>query len=189
MKTNHTNSFLLLLFALFAFAQCKKEHKTPLEQLPPETQTGANTFGCLVNGEVFKPGGAQLSGGSLTAIYQYIQTGTPNGYVFAVSGTNLKENCFYKQIGFGFDSVSMRTGIYFLEKRLNGRGSGEYQEFRCNQSPNLYSTNGLLRGELNLKKFDIINQIASGTFWFKAINSAGDTVSVTEGRFDVRYTR
>jgi len=28
-----------------------------LEQLPPATQTGANTFGCLLNGEAWTPSG------------------------------------------------------------------------------------------------------------------------------------
>ncbi len=44
----------------FSFAQCKKHHpppKTELEKLPPITQTGANTFGCLLNGVAFTPGG------------------------------------------------------------------------------------------------------------------------------------
>jgi hypothetical protein len=31
--------------------------------------------------------------------------------------------------------------------------------------------------------------IASGTFWFTAVNDKGDTVKVTNGRFDVHYTR
>ncbi len=33
-------------------ASCKKE-KTGADGLPPATQTGANTFGCLVNGVLF----------------------------------------------------------------------------------------------------------------------------------------
>jgi hypothetical protein len=51
--------FLLsFLVSLLIVSGCRK-HKTgnPIDQLPPETQTGANTFGCLVNGQVFKPGG------------------------------------------------------------------------------------------------------------------------------------
>ncbi len=47
---------LLLITALFA---CKKDDddQTPIEQLPPATQVGANTAGCLVNGVAFLPKG------------------------------------------------------------------------------------------------------------------------------------
>ena len=44
----------LALLALFTFSQCKK-NKTDEPQLPPETTTGAMTFGCKVNGKVFVP--------------------------------------------------------------------------------------------------------------------------------------
>lgn len=190
MKRITATPILLLITCLLCFAQCKKDKtKTPLEQLPPETQTGANTFGCLINGQVFRPGGAQLSGGSLNAIYQHIFPSTPSGYIFGISAKNNQEQCKLRQIGFAFDSVSMRVAVYQLEKRVNGKGAGVYQEFYCNQTFKEYVTNEILNGELNVKKFDTIDQIASGTFWFKALSNLGDTVSVTEGRFDVRYTR
>lgn len=48
-------------------AGCKKD-KASEAQLPPVTQTGANTFGCLVNGKVFVPRG-------------YDGTGRPNPHV------------------------------------------------------------------------------------------------------------
>lgn len=51
---------LLLLFAvLLLLNSCDKEDnsKTPLEQLPAQTTKGANTAGCLVNGEAFLPKG------------------------------------------------------------------------------------------------------------------------------------
>ena len=54
---------IALLFIPLFSAKCTKKPieptppKTPLEQLPPATQTGANTFGCLVDGEVYIPKG------------------------------------------------------------------------------------------------------------------------------------
>ncbi|MBK8748949.1 MAG: hypothetical protein IPM04_14255 [Saprospiraceae bacterium] len=38
---------LISTFALFLFVACKKE----VEELPPATQTGANTFGAKVDGQ------------------------------------------------------------------------------------------------------------------------------------------
>ena len=57
MKTN-----LLLYAVLLLLTQCSKCKNTPAPadpaaQLPPATQTGANTFGCLVNGQPFTPQG------------------------------------------------------------------------------------------------------------------------------------
>ena len=43
-------------------------------------------------------------------------------------------------------------------------------------------------GELKIKKFDTGNRIISGTFFFTGTdNSTGQTVNITEGRFDIRY--
>ena len=44
-------------------SSCNKNEIPPTDnppQLPPETQTGANTFGCLVNGKVWLPKGGGL---------------------------------------------------------------------------------------------------------------------------------
>jgi hypothetical protein len=45
--------FFILLFLFLVFPQCKKGSFNP--SLPPETTTGAMTFGCKVNGKVFVP--------------------------------------------------------------------------------------------------------------------------------------
>ena len=116
---------LLLLITSFVLlsSSCKKSKPTnPVDQLPPETQTGANTFGCLVNGEVFKPGGSVFSGPNLSCIYQYIITGTPAGYTFALGGTDKKDPCNIITVGFGFDSVAIKVGIHLLRLRKNGQG-------------------------------------------------------------------
>jgi hypothetical protein len=54
MKTK--TILLLLVSLLFLQGSCKKEtDRCPTYKLPPATQTGANTFGCLVNDVVFVP--------------------------------------------------------------------------------------------------------------------------------------
>ncbi|MBQ0767738.1 MAG: hypothetical protein KBT58_00490, partial [Bizionia sp.] len=55
---------LLLAFALLLIvSNCNKndddQPTNPIDQLPPATQTGANTFGCLLDGEPFLPGNSQ----------------------------------------------------------------------------------------------------------------------------------
>jgi hypothetical protein len=51
---------LLLLLVTLTLSCCTKDDnkpKNPIDQLPPATQTGANTAGCLVNGKAFLPRG------------------------------------------------------------------------------------------------------------------------------------
>ena len=48
--------FFLIIMTVFA---CNKDDdpapQDPIAKLPPETQTGANTFGCIINNQVFYP--------------------------------------------------------------------------------------------------------------------------------------
>ncbi len=73
-----------LLFLLLILTQliscCKKnndEPTNPIDQLPAATQTGANTFGCLLDGKAFLPGN---SGNPLDCVYQFVS----GGYYFAL---------------------------------------------------------------------------------------------------------
>lgn len=67
-------AILLLLLTTLFFFQCRK-HKSELEKLPPETQTGAEAFGCLVNGKVFTPKESPFAGPILSCAYQYVAGG------------------------------------------------------------------------------------------------------------------
>ncbi|MGE5108914.1 MAG: hypothetical protein ACM3H8_15350, partial [Sphingobacteriales bacterium] len=57
MRHHHPFHFILYLLIasniLFIGGKCKKEPQVSTPQLPPETQIGAGTFGCLVNGKVW----------------------------------------------------------------------------------------------------------------------------------------
>jgi hypothetical protein len=46
---------LLVALCLVSSGCSEDEELSPEEQLPPITQTGENTFGCLINGELFMP--------------------------------------------------------------------------------------------------------------------------------------
>jgi len=48
--------YIIILIALAFITCCKKDDiDAELAKLPPITQTGANTFGCLVNGKAVLP--------------------------------------------------------------------------------------------------------------------------------------
>jgi hypothetical protein len=66
LKLQTMKNLLLLFLATFTLSCCNKgddeQPKTELEKLPPATQTGANTAGCLVNGVAFLPKGYFTTG-------------------------------------------------------------------------------------------------------------------------------
>ena len=185
------NLFLIIISFVLLSSSCKKSKPSnPIDQLPPETQTGANTFGCLVNGEVFKPGGAQLSGGSLSCNYQFLN----GGYYFRLAAIYRNNtNGSGKSIGIISDSLAIIEKEKFLltVTRSKGKISSGYSSYQT--QPIIiyddYSTTSNIIGELLINKLDTINQIVSGAFWFDAINGSGQKVEVRKGRFDVRYTR
>jgi hypothetical protein len=53
----------------------------------------------------------------------------------------------------------------------------------------VYNDN-IITGQLTITHFDKQKQIVSGTFYFDAVETTkGDTVNVTDGRFDKNYTQ
>ena len=189
MKNKNGHSFIIILVTIIVFASCKK-HKTvnPIDQLPPETQTGANKFGCLVDGKAFLPGGAAFSGGSLQCNYQF-----DNGFYFILIGRyqNLRNGIGNGSVGLFTDSLKIEEGKRIpLGVRMNGNASGARRKDTSSYQAEEFDTNGnLYTGELYIKKLDTIHQIVSGTFFFDAVNSNGLKSEIRDGRFDVRYTR
>jgi hypothetical protein len=176
---------LVLISLLFTAAKCRKDKtQNPVDQLPPETQTGANSFGCLIDGQVFVPKGDPLAGPIKKAAYQFL-----NGkYSLLISGKNSSASVV-KGVGVQGDSILMTVGTFDLgEYNVVGKLSGSYAEFTSGNINDYYSNN-INRGQLTITKFDEVNQIISGTFWFDARNTTGQIIQIREGRFDLPYVR
>ncbi len=176
---------LLLVSASLITPACKK-NKPAINQLPPETQTGASTFGCLVDGKVFKPKGDPFGGPILSCAYQYV-----NGGYYLQLFAKRDESATVptvNSVSIGTDSLMIEEGkVYRLTTERKGTTIGQYSSY-TNNGFIRYFTNDLLQGEIFIKKFDQINRIISGTFWFDAVNPNGEKVEVREGRFDMNYT-
>ena len=176
--------FILCLTGLILIIECKKSNNN---SLPPETQVGNNTFGCLVNGKVFRPKGGGLSP-NYSCYYQQIYPGN-TGFYFHVSGSDLSNSSIAYDVNINCDSVRISENqTYTLSNTQKGNSVGAYLIVTLAKN-NEYTTNVTLTGQLIVKKFDEINHIASGTFWFNAVNTLGDTVKITDGRFDMKYTQ
>ena len=178
--------FCLLLFISFSFffAACKK-NKSAINQLPPETQTGAGTFGCLVDGKVFKPKGDPFGGPILSCAYQYIDS----GYNFQLKAKQDIGNGLLS-IGIFTNGLAISQGVIIklYEPYVKGRSYGLHGKYTSEGSGSLYHTQPSGTGELHITRFDETNRIVSGTFRFDAIDSNGEKVEVREGRFDMNYT-
>jgi hypothetical protein len=178
------NKLLLLLTLTLTLSCCNKDDSpfSSKDQLPEETQTGANTVGCLVNGKVYLPSQRGLNS-PVNCFYEY-----DNGeFYFTLAFEDMKN--------FG-PTVSIHTGrltlvagqTYLLNK--NSVTDGDYTGGGASYFPslqNFYYTNTTKTGELKITRLDLQNSIISGIFWFDAVNSEGEKVQVREGRFDMHY--
>jgi hypothetical protein len=170
-KINILQIMIFITITLCSCESCKKEYLT---ELPPETQTGANTFGCYVNGELFVKDGTHtftepplnaefIKGQNILTISSFSKKGYINLWVMDVK-------------------VNIPTSLYegyFLPEAEWGR------ECFCFGGKNF--------GEIVITKFDTTNNIVSGRFLFTGqcsdplLNVTGDSiVNITDGRFDIK---
>lgn len=174
--------FLTIIFTVVLLLGCNKENAPkpiilPIQQLPPPTQVGANTFGCLLDGQVFIPGNTP---NPLDSQYQLIS----GEYYFAIDGAKKFANNDLISIGLGTLKLTIQEGAtyqLFAQEDNKANGSFFFNTF-------ISYTSNTNTGEMKITKFDTINQIVSGTFWFDVLDNFGIKHEIREGRFDMRYT-
>ena len=182
-----TYLLLSLAAALLTASSCKKD--SPEAGLPPATQEGKNTGGCLVNGERFVAtgwGGSLLSnptpalfgGFSFDSVYTIDLNGQYKGENTSITlflkndspGTYLlnKDTPYYPQA----------TPSHVLSHATFGVSGGSSAE--------VYVTNAQHTGQVVLTRADLSKGIGAGTFEFTAASTFDPTktITVTSGRFD-----
>ena len=169
----------LLLAALLGLSQCKKNDPDPLSQLPPATQTGANTFGCLVNGQPWTPQGNDGFSNYTVAIDQNMSGTILDIHTYRIYGKTPNE--FQAMVLF----VTQIKGIgtYSFRSPQRTRASFEYQKTNCYWSSRDSATT-YRRGSLTLTRLDRQAGIISGTFAFTLYKPGCDSIRITQGRFD-----
>jgi hypothetical protein len=174
--------FLLAATAglIVCFSSCNKgETEDKSKKLPEYSQRGANTFGCLINDEVFRPG---APAGSmylpLQCDYQII-----NDTPFFLLGAGDLDNDQHLIIGLNRVFINRDTVILF-------RRAGVKRLTASYKTDATYITTDTVSGILDVKYFDLTRQIIAGTFWLDAINeSSGEVIKIRDGRFDLRFGR
>ncbi len=159
----------------------KDDCEHPVDCLPPATQIGANTAGCLVNGKILVPSGRSFGSGSvLISQYLFYQ----GAYFFSIGIDDREEN---QLISIRIENSQLEEGgIYPLQLETENSGSAAYIIGGAGSGIGYVTTNNF-KGELHVTNLDETKKIVSGTFWFDAINSEGESVQITQGRFDVRF--
>ena len=166
---------LILLMGCLNLTSCNlffggEEHKTELEKLPPITQTGKTTFGCLVNGKAFVVSNTSKQ----VAIFQQGQL----QFGASQDSDNKDESLSMNLIdpldineAYLFDGV-----IYYSGYSL-----------RIGNAICIYEFDSTFEGSITFSKIDRINYIISGTFEFSTVTASCDTIRITNGRFDMQY--
>ena len=172
---------LIISSAFFLLSSCKKE----IEELPPITQTGANTFGAKVNGALWVPQGF----GPIPAsnILEARQMGTDiviNARNFASSPNETEFQIYLQNV--------VATGVYPLNTNVSHPSTDvtyAYYVKRNINPENEWVTSAAYTGSVTISRIDQTNRIVSGTFEFNMINvyNSQQPLSVNEGRFDLRF--
>jgi hypothetical protein len=183
---------LVPALALALLTQCRKSAPDPAkpeDQLPPATQTGANTFGCLLNGQPWVP-----SGGGLFSNPNLLITYDPayKGGNLAITAYRVLDSTSNKQyIGVGGDGINQVGSYPLTTYTTNPIASLRVASFSdgsktspCNEYSSAPGTKAT--GQLILTRLDNTQGIVSGTFNFTLSQPGCDTVKVTQGRFDYK---
>jgi len=169
--------YLLMLCWSLLLATCH-----PKDPLPAETQTGQNTLGCKIGGKTYIPDGGRGSmpvkpvNGGLGIYSSQYKIGV---YVRTYTKDKQRLNLYLNDFTLGPHVLNTTTGT--APALLDPADYAFYQASDGTE----YVTSRQHTGVIILTKADTITGIVSGSFSFRAANASGQTVIITEGRFDV----
>ncbi len=178
---------IIIIACANIFAACKKDKAiSELDKLPAATQTGANTFGCLVNGKSFIPdnGCKYLCTPAFRSYYD-----NSNGGTFSIKADLTSPAQSYDMyIGFGVDNfTSVKTYNIGNTSSTIGITYWNYKEQNSNCTTFFGNDTTLIRtGFIKVEKIDLINGIISGRFEFTIKKNGCETINISEGRFDAK---
>ena len=167
---------ILIILIGFCFLSCQKE------KLTKETQTGANTLSCKINGKIYT---------AKTDLFSPKFTGGFHTNNLIGSG----ELSLFASIG-SYDSSSQQFDLRMKFPKINHLGIYSLDQsnfFEISKLPYTidgkpYTTIVSNNGTLNITFIDYSKRIISGTFSFTAINTKdnSDKLVISEGRFDIQ---
>ncbi|WP_306013148.1 MULTISPECIES: DUF6252 family protein [unclassified Allomuricauda] len=169
---------VLIALYVLTLSGCSKEEapKDPVDSLPPITQTGENTFACLINGKPF------FSSSGRRASY----VAADGAYTLSISGWRNDDIGLRSILLAGLDiEEGVQPGTYPLKSEKSGNYDATYL---IDGGITLkVSTTDNAPGLLTITRFDLEEFIVSGTFEFSVKDDEGNTLNFTDGRFDLKF--
>lgn len=169
-------SYIMIFILLTGCESCDDiiNPKTELKKLPPATQIGENTFGCLINGNVW----THLSNSSQGGVFMDLQNST-NTVGVNIYADNYKEN---NGITISiFDDPTLK-----INKQYDLKDIKFLTQYSWHNDLKICTYDSILTGSITLSRFDISYRIISGVFDFKAYSEdCEDSIVLTSGRFDL----
>ncbi|MCO5253827.1 MAG: DUF6252 family protein [Bacteroidetes bacterium] len=198
---NKNNLIILIFSFLVAFLpSCKRE--TPIifkkpgrpTELPPITTEGKNTFGWLVDGELLVPYPRKAIKDNFVKFYYGVKWADLEG-TLQVGGTMEGETGYESRtVSLYLPNRVFNEGDYVLftdSNTLTGPRLNEVTLYITDKSGNVTFSSWRVYnpdcGRIKVLRLDTFERIIAGTFYFDAVNKDGDTIKVTDGRFDLKY--
>ncbi|MBL7815077.1 MAG: hypothetical protein JNL70_08705 [Saprospiraceae bacterium] len=168
---------ILLLSLCFIMSKCPDD--TPkLEELPPISQTGANSVGCLINGEVWIPSKWRITGSP-----RYISIDTSLEKTMTI---NFQKNAPFINLLIVAKYKHFQLGGLQLIPSLTQFSNVEI----CNNESFFLDTINYLN-YLKINFIDTSRQkrIIAGEFQLRYVSKdCKDTINITKGRFDMPFS-
>lgn len=190
---------LIYILSFISLAACSKDdnNENQQDQLPPITQTGANTAGCIINGKVLIPkngsqaiGGAPLYGMNVNAGINFSEPIIGDDYWQLEIANKRDPNSagivlWIKdmQQGIGNYPINQSNGELYADGPNNNQVIAGIKENGVQKT--YWSGNNA--GTITITRFDYLNGIRSGIFNVTLYNKDNPTeiIQVTDGRFDI----
>ena len=170
MKPQKLFTPLLALLLALCLTGCEKNNPfAPGTELPPETTIGANTFGCLVNGKVWRNGGyfnpaeslnmPEMSETRLAIAASRNVTDTLSGINIWILDIDISEGQYL------CDSLNIN-----IKFRIGATCWYEYAQ----------------QGSIEITRYDLDERIVSGRFNALLKLDGCEDIVITDGRFDLK---
>jgi|GEM_PF-141820 len=192
MNTKTPIFLTLLALLLFFQGSCEKvDNDCPTYKLPPATQSGENTIGCLVDDVVLVPNRGRGWNVPYTKRFRYNEETGELFFWIIFYAEDKDYECGYHKTSMRFSANSI-----FNEGEIEADKFGVTTDIYPSGELKTYRYRSFMTGissKLKITKLDTTKNIISGIFSFEAYRGTSDDynpndkLNVTEGRFDFNY--
>jgi hypothetical protein len=177
----------LLIFSMVCCLACQKEPPPGPEiidynVLPPITQEGKNTFGCKVDGEVWVPR-VELFVPWFDKVCVLFESGLGSGNIISRVITLNQDD----EMQLYFGPTFLQTGKYYLPEKNDSTNTTSVRFRILSTVYRLPDMSDPTKNWVEVTFIDTVKNIVSGRFQFDLKSEDNQKISVTEGRFDMKY--